>query len=94
MAMIAFECMTGERAFEGASLGALFLKIVQAPIPVPSKVVAARAKETGAEPIQLLPGHDVLMASHELEGGAVPQDTTVWLRQAHDSVQVDGKDGR
>ena len=34
----------------------------------------------GPEPIQLLPGHDVLIASNNLEGGAVPQDTTVWLR--------------
>jgi alpha-glucosidase len=48
----------------------------------------------GPGSIRLLPGHDVLMASNDLEGGAVPQDTTVWLRQAHDSVQVDGKDGR
>jgi alpha-glucosidase len=34
----------------------------------------------GLEPIQLLPGHDVLIASNNIEGGAVPQDTTVWLR--------------
>ena len=36
----------------------------------------------GPEPIPLLPGHDVLIASNELEGGALPQDTTVWLCQA------------
>ena len=29
-----------------------------------------------------LPSGDVLIASSELEGGAVPPDTTVWLRQA------------
>ena len=46
----------------------------------------------GPEPIPVLPGHDVLIASHELEGGAVPQDTTVWLRQAHHSDQVNGKE--
>jgi hypothetical protein len=34
----------------------------------------------------------VLIASHELEGGAVPQDTTVWLRQAHHLDQVNGKE--
>jgi alpha-glucosidase len=48
----------------------------------------------GPEAIPLLPGHHVLIASHELEGGAVPQDTTVWLRQADDSDQVNGKEGR
>lgn len=34
----------------------------------------------GPEPVPLPPG-DVLIASSELEGGAVPHDTTVWLRQ-------------
>jgi alpha-glucosidase len=34
----------------------------------------------GPEPIQLPPGHDVLISSNDLEGGAVAQDTTVWLR--------------
>jgi alpha-glucosidase len=46
----------------------------------------------GPEPIPLLPGHDVLIASDELEGGAVLQDTTVWLRQAHHLDQVNGKE--
>jgi alpha-glucosidase len=46
----------------------------------------------GPEAVSLLPGHHVLIASHELEGGAVPQDTTVWLRQADDSIQVNGKE--
>jgi alpha-glucosidase len=39
----------------------------------------------GPEAIPLLPGHDVLIASNELEGGAVPQDTTVWLRRTDQS---------
>jgi alpha-glucosidase len=34
----------------------------------------------GPEPVPLPPA-DVLIASGELEGGAVPHDTTVWLRQ-------------
>jgi alpha-glucosidase len=46
----------------------------------------------GPKPVPLLPGHHVLIASNELEGGAVPQDTTVWLRQANDSIQVNGKE--
>jgi alpha-glucosidase len=33
----------------------------------------------GPEPVALPPGADVLIASNDLEGGAVPQDTTVWL---------------
>ena len=37
----------------------------------------------GPEPAQLPAGADVLIASDELEGGALPQDTTVWLRQAN-----------
>ena len=28
----------------------------------------------------------ILIASSELEGGALPQDTTVWLRQANDQA--------
>ncbi len=36
----------------------------------------------GPEPVELPPGARVLIASDELEGGALPQDTTVWLRQA------------
>jgi alpha-glucosidase len=35
----------------------------------------------GPEPVALPAGADVLIASNVLEGGAVPQDTTVWLRQ-------------
>ena len=36
----------------------------------------------GPEPVELPAGANVLIASDELEGGALPQDTTVWLRQA------------
>jgi alpha-glucosidase len=38
----------------------------------------------GSEPVPLPPG-EVLIASSELEGGAVPKDTTVWLRRADHS---------
>jgi alpha-glucosidase len=37
----------------------------------------------GAAPVELPAGSRVLLASDELEGGAVPQDTTVWLHQAN-----------
>jgi alpha-glucosidase len=36
----------------------------------------------GPETVELPAGAHVLIASDELEGGALPQDTTVWLRQA------------
>ncbi len=36
----------------------------------------------GAEAVELPTDADVLIASHELEGGALPHDTTVWLRRA------------
>jgi alpha-glucosidase len=39
----------------------------------------------GPHPVPLLEGADVLMSSDALEGGALPQDTTVWLSQANDS---------
>ena len=35
----------------------------------------------GPDPVELPAGADVLIASNELEGGALPHDTTVWLRQ-------------
>jgi serine/threonine-protein kinase len=38
IAMIAFECVTGTRAFAGATLGELFMRICSAPLPVPSQV--------------------------------------------------------
>jgi alpha-glucosidase len=51
-------------------------------------LVAARGEEFlcivnfGPDQVALPAGADVLIASNQLEGGAVPQDTTVWLRQA------------
>ncbi|MDI3289377.1 serine/threonine-protein kinase [Polyangium sp. 15x6] len=39
LAMIAFECVTGVRAFSGSTLGELFMRICSAPLPVPSQVV-------------------------------------------------------
>ena len=50
----------------------------------------------GPDPVQLPPGADVLIASDDLEGGAVPQDTTVWLRQATGTPNrmSQGKEGR
>ncbi len=38
VAMIAYECVTGERAFSGTTLGELFMKICTAPLPVPSQI--------------------------------------------------------
>ncbi len=38
MAIIAFECMTGRRPFDGETLGQLFMAICTLPIPVPSDV--------------------------------------------------------
>jgi alpha-glucosidase len=35
----------------------------------------------GPAPLALPADADVLIASNELEGGALPPDTTVWLRQ-------------
>ena len=44
---------------------------------------ASPASSTSArQPVELPAGADVLIASDELEGGALPQDTTVWLLQA------------
>jgi alpha-glucosidase len=37
----------------------------------------------GREPVELPAGADVLIASNELQGGALPHDTTVWLGQAN-----------
>jgi alpha-glucosidase len=46
----------------------------------------------GPEPYELPVGFDVLIASDELEGGALPQDTAVWLHRQRESGQ--GKEGR
>ena len=43
----------------------------------------------GPEPVELPAGAEVLLASDELEGGALPQDTTVWLHQAVRSAPSD-----
>jgi alpha-glucosidase len=50
----------------------------------------------GPDPVQLPDGADVLIASDYLEGGAVPQDTTVWLHQASGTSNrmSQGKEGR
>ena len=40
----------------------------------------------GPDPVELPVGADVLITSNELEGGELPQDTTVWLRQADDQT--------
>jgi alpha-glucosidase len=46
----------------------------------------------GPDPISLLPGHDLLIASNDVEGGVLPQDTTIWLRKADKSDQVNRKE--
>jgi serine/threonine-protein kinase len=38
LAVVAYECLLGQLAFEGASLGDTFAKILAEPIPVPSRV--------------------------------------------------------
>jgi alpha-glucosidase len=48
----------------------------------------------GPEPVPLPSGVELLIASSELEGGAVPADTTVWLLQNGKSENVQGKEGR
>jgi alpha-glucosidase len=56
-------------------------------IPSADHVIAFARGETacvvnfGPAPVPLPPG-DVLIASSDLEGGVVPHDTTVWLRQS------------
>jgi alpha-glucosidase len=48
----------------------------------------------GPDPVELPPGADVLIASNELaEGGALQQDTTVWLQQTNHR-RGQGKEGR
>lgn len=41
MAVIAFECVTGQRPFDGATLGQLFMTICTHPVPVPSAIAPA-----------------------------------------------------
>jgi alpha-glucosidase len=59
-------------------------------LPFPDSVLAFARGEGfvclvnfGAAPVEPPAGSRVLLASDELEGGAVPQDTTVWLHQAN-----------
>jgi alpha-glucosidase len=40
----------------------------------------------GPDPVDLPAGATVLLASSELEGGALPHDSTVWLRQANHAL--------
>jgi alpha-glucosidase len=50
----------------------------------------------GSDPVELPGGADVLIASNELEGGALPEDTTVWLLQPDPNTASDRsrKEGR
>ena len=48
----------------------------------------------GAVPVPLPAGVELLLSSHELEQGAIPQDTTAWLLRAEDNPQGPGKEGR
>jgi serine/threonine-protein kinase len=58
MAIIAFECVTGTRPFDGATLGQLFLAICSQPLPVPSAVILPGAAEIPA----VLAGFDAWFA--------------------------------
>ncbi len=40
LGVITFECITGKRPFEGGTLGQIFMKICNAPLPVPSQIGA------------------------------------------------------
>jgi alpha-glucosidase len=42
----------------------------------------------GPEPVELPADATVLIASSDLEGGALPQDTTVWLRRPKGHVPL------
>jgi alpha-glucosidase len=48
----------------------------------------------GPDPAPLPAGTEVLLSSTDLEGGAVPPDTTVWLRRTEDNPLGQGKEGR
>jgi alpha-glucosidase len=71
-------------------------------LPSPNKVLAFERGERfvclvnfGAAPHPLPDYAEVLLASNEFEGGAVPQDTTVWFRQAELKAPTgQGKEGR
>ena len=54
--------------------------------PSPAATASPASSTSARTPVELPAGADVLIASDELEGGALPQDTTVWLRQAGTSA--------
>jgi serine/threonine-protein kinase len=47
MAVIAFECVTGARPFEGETLGQLFMAVCSGPMPIPSQVAASTPGSRG-----------------------------------------------
>jgi alpha-glucosidase len=47
----------------------------------------------GPDPAELPAGAEVLISSNELDGGAVPPDTAVWLRQATDDASTPAPNG-
>jgi alpha-glucosidase len=47
----------------------------------------------GPDLVELPAGTEILISSNDLEGGAVPQDTTVWLRQTDQHPLGQGKEG-
>ena len=51
----------------------------------PRRAASPASSTSARTPVALPAGADVLIASNELEGGALPHDTTVWLRQADPS---------
>jgi serine/threonine-protein kinase len=62
MAVIAFECVTGVRPFEGETLGQLFMAVCNGPMPVPSEVAAAQAGRRGDALGTVPPGFDAWFA--------------------------------
>jgi alpha-glucosidase len=48
----------------------------------------------GPDAVPLPAGTELLLSSTDLEGGAVPPDTTVWLRRTEDNPLGQGKEGR
>ncbi len=48
----------------------------------------------GPQPVELPAGADVLLASADLDGGALPQDTTVWLLQAESQAPLEPDSNR
>ena len=48
----------------------------------------------GPHPVELPTGADVLVASDDLEGGALPQDTTAWVLQAENQAPLESDSSR